>query len=68
MENGKVNDELDEEFTFEKGMNELAERIRQADGIVPLKPGELRPPGYYMVNHYWSWGRKPLPPSKRTKR
>ena len=58
-----------DDFTFQKGLEELGEEIERADGIVPLKAGELRPPGYYMVNHYWERGRKPLPPSKRcTKR
>jgi hypothetical protein len=55
-------DDSHEGFTFEKGLKELGERIRQADGIVPLKPGEIRPVGYYRVDHYKSWGLKPLPP------
>jgi hypothetical protein len=60
-------DESAEGFTFEKGLRELGERIRQADGIVPLEPGEIRPPGYYLIDHYWAWGLKPLPPRKNPK-
>ncbi len=57
-----------DELTFEKGFQELAQRIMEADGIVPLEPGEIRPPGYYLVG-YFSRGRKPFPPrAKRTKR
>lgn len=56
--------EEESSFTFQKALEELAERIGEADGIPPLKPGEMRPPRYYLVNHYWAWGRKPLPPRK----
>jgi hypothetical protein len=42
-------------------MRELARRIAEADGIVPLEPGEHRPPGYYRVG-FFTRGRKPLPP------
>jgi hypothetical protein len=56
--------EPEEEFTFWGGLQELGERIRKADGVVPLKPGEIRPPGFYLVNHYLGRGRKPLPPPK----
>jgi hypothetical protein len=57
-------DDTDKEFTFEEGFKELGERIRKADGVVPLKPGEIRPPDFYLVNHYLGRGRKPLPPPK----
>jgi hypothetical protein len=50
-------------FRFSKGMRELARRIAEADNVVPLQPGELRPPEYYRVA-YFARGRKPLPPPK----
>jgi hypothetical protein len=37
--------------------------MAEADGIVPLQPGEHRPPGYYLSG-YWSIGRKPIDMSK----
>ena len=52
-----------EEFTFEKGLRDLARRIEEADGVVPLKPGEIRPLGYYGAG-YFSKGLKPLPPPR----
>ena len=51
-------------FTFHEGLEELADRILETDGIAPLRPGEVRPPGFYFVNHYWAWGGKPLPPRR----
>jgi hypothetical protein len=48
---------------FSEEMQELARRIAEADGIVPLKPGEHRPPGYYRIG-FFTRGRKPLPPRK----
>jgi hypothetical protein len=51
-------------FTFQEGLEELAERIAETDRIPSLRPGELRPPGFYLVHHYWGWGGKPLPPPK----
>lgn len=57
-------EEAGERLTFWKGLEELGERIRKADGVVPLRPGEIRPSGYYLVNHYLGRGRKPLPPPK----
>ncbi len=49
---GRVSEEL----------RELAERIAEAYGITPLKPGERRPPGYYRVP--WFIRYRPLPPPK----
>ena len=46
------------------GLQEIARRIEEVDGIVPLKPGELRPPGYYAFGP-WTMGRKPLWPVER---
>jgi hypothetical protein len=57
-------DEVGKEQTFEEGLRELGERIRKAEGIVPLEPGQIRPPDFYLVNHYLGRGRKPLPPPK----
>lgn len=57
-------DAREKPFTFQEGLEELAERIAQTDGIPPLGPGEIRPPGFYLVDHYWAWGGKPLPPRK----
>jgi hypothetical protein len=57
-------DAVPKPFTFQEGLEELADRIAEADGIPPLQPGEIRPPGFYLVNHYFDWGGKPLPPRK----
>ena len=54
----RLNSELAE------GLRETARRIEEVDGIVPLKPGELRPPGYYTFSR-WSIGGKPLWRSER---
>ena len=43
-----------------KPMQELARRIAEADGVVPLNDGEHRPPGYYLYG-FFTRGRKPLP-------
>jgi hypothetical protein len=61
-----MRDSADEDCTGAKALQELADRIMEADGIVPLKAGESRPPGYYLADHYWSWGKRPLPPRKDT--
>lgn len=59
----RLNRELSE------GLREIARRIAEVDGVVPLKPGESRPPGYYAVDHYTSVGWKPLwPPEKKSKK
>jgi hypothetical protein len=64
-----MKDDTGEEFTFEKGMKDFAARSCEEFGIVPLKPGELRPPGYYMVDHYWGLPPKRVkPPKDRSKR
>jgi hypothetical protein len=44
---------------FSELFKELARRIAEADGVVPLKPGQLRPRGYYMAG-FWTMGRKPI--------
>lgn len=44
---------------FSDLFKEVARRIAEADGVVPLKPGQLRPPGYYMAG-FWTKGRKPI--------
>jgi hypothetical protein len=44
-------------------LKEFGRRIEEADGIVPLQPGEHRPLGYYMTG-FWSIGRKPIDMSK----
>jgi hypothetical protein len=44
-------------------LKEFARRIAEADGIVPLRPGEHRPLGYYLSG-FWSIGRKPIDMSK----
>jgi hypothetical protein len=44
-------------------LKEFARRIEEADGIVPLQPGEHRPPDYYLTG-FWSIGRKPIDMSK----
>jgi hypothetical protein len=51
-----------------EGLRKIARRIEEVEGIVPLKPGELRPPGYYMADRYTSIGGKPLWPSERKKK
>jgi hypothetical protein len=51
-----------------EGLREIAQRIEEVDGVVPLKPGELRPPGYYMFDHYTAIGRKPLWPPEGKKK
>lgn len=33
-------------------LKELLKRIAAEEGIRPLLPGQRRPDGYYMVNHY----------------
>ncbi len=48
---------------FSELFKEYAQRIAEADGVVPLKPGEVRPDGYYMSG-FWSIGRKPIDMSK----
>jgi hypothetical protein len=35
-----------------EGLKALGNELRTADGIAALNPGESRPPGYYLVNHY----------------
>jgi hypothetical protein len=35
-----------------KALQELGRRIAAEEGIRPLLPGQRRPDGYYMVNHY----------------
>ncbi|HWT04256.1 MAG TPA: hypothetical protein VN224_00735 [Xanthomonadales bacterium] len=59
---------------FSPFLKEFGRRIEEADGIVPLQPGEHRPLGYYLSG-YWSIGRKPIdmskpapPPKPRDKR
>jgi hypothetical protein len=42
------------------GLTSLAEEIIADDpDFVPLKPGEHRPPDYYLVEHYFGVARKP---------
>jgi hypothetical protein len=48
---------------FSPFLKEFGRRIEEADGIVPLQPGEHRPLGYYMAG-FWSIGRKPIDMSK----
>ena len=50
------------------GLREIARKIEEVDGVEPLKPGELRPPGYYVFDRYTSTGRKPLWPAEHTKK
>jgi len=50
------------------GLRKIARRIEEVEGIVPLKPGELRPPSYYMFDRYTSIGGKPLWPVERKKK
>jgi hypothetical protein len=59
---------------FSPFLKEFGRRIEEADGIVPLQPGERRPLGYYLSG-IWSIGRKPIdmskpapPPKARDKR
>jgi hypothetical protein len=64
-----MNDRSKDEFTFEKGLRELGQRIRDEYGIVPLKPGEIRPIGYYGRDHYWGLPAKRVrKPSKEADR
>jgi hypothetical protein len=48
---------------FSDELRELGRRIEEADGIEPLRPGVVRPPGYYMAG-FWTRGRKPIDMSK----
>jgi hypothetical protein len=57
----RLNRELSE------GLLEIARRIEEVDGVVPLKPGEIRSTDYYMFGPY-SLGRKPLWRSERKKK
>lgn len=63
-----MKDDAGEPFTFDSGLKALAARIREEYGIVPLKPGETRPPGYYMVDHYWGRPLKRVKPPKDRKK
>lgn len=55
---------------FSDLLKEFARRIAEADGVVPLKPGEVRPDWYYFSDIF-TIGRKsidmskPAPPPKQ---
>jgi hypothetical protein len=42
-----------------KILREVARRLAEEDGVPPLRPGQRRPPGYYMENHYTGERRVP---------
>lgn len=53
----------DDGWDFSDELKEFGRRIEEADGIEPLRPGVVRPPGYYMTG-YFTRGRKPIDMSK----
>lgn len=42
-----------------KALKEVAKRLSEEDGVPPLRPGQRRPPGYYMEDHYTGKCRVP---------
>ncbi len=34
-----------------KALKELGKRIAEREGLVPLRPGQRRPDGYYVADH-----------------
>jgi hypothetical protein len=42
---------------FSDGMKALGRKIAEFDHVTPLKPGEVRPPGYY-DRGFFSWPKR----------